>query len=852
MGLSMDAPESDAPFELSFGGAARGELEAGHRLGNWTLVSELGAGGMGRVFLAERSDGHYQQRAAVKVLLGWSGAEGLAQLARERQILATLQHPNIARLIDGGTTPMGRPYLVMDYVEGVPIHQHVAAHKLAAPAVLALFQQVLQAVAQAHRQLIVHCDLKPGNVLVTPEGRAMLLDFGIARLQGASGAETLHDVSTFTPRYASPEQKRGAKPGVPSDIYGLGRMLEDLLQLAKAGREKEWRAIVARATADDPDRRYATAAALGDDLRRFAAHRPLAAMPRSPGYVAAKLLRRRWPWALVGVAAVLASAGFTLGLMHERDRAQAAERAALQEAATTRAVSEFVISLFEGADPAVSGQTDMPASVLVQRGRERVDRELPAEPALQAAMKSVLGRVFESIGQPQLAIDLYGQAAALEERADLARPLRQALALSRQAVVLSNQNQSSRAEAPARRALALVEAQGQTDGPELAEVLNTLGIVLSGVGRYDEAEASLQRALGIRSAHQGADSHEAAIVQHNLALVARARGRLDQAESMLRRALAIKRQRLADNHPSVLVSTEVLGRVLNQQRRFADAEAVLRSALELRRKLYGEENEKVAAVLNELANVLQDSGRTADAVHEYRTTVRIRARTLGTQTMPYAIAVNNLATAQEELGQVAEAEEGYRESLRVRQAVLPAQDPGLLRGQHNLGRLLLRSGRAAAARPLIEAATQGRLAQLPEDHVDLLDTLLTQAELEGVEGRADAMAGMLARVQPQRERLAPLRQVLLSRMEGRLATLRGDVAAARSALTQAQSQAEAAVPAQHPERLRTALELAEVLRVQGDAAGAAALLQSVQPRLQAHDAASPLRLQAERLRRALG
>ncbi len=179
-----------APVAGMLASAAATELALGDRLGAWTLRSELGHGGMGRVFLAERSDGHYEQRAAVKLLLGLSSEAALAQLAAERQILARLTHPHIARLIDGGTTPRGNPYLVMEYVEGRRIDDWCRAQGLGLDAVLELFAMVCEAVGYAHRQLVVHCDIKPGNVLVGADGRAMLLDFGIAQLQGQQGEDS--------------------------------------------------------------------------------------------------------------------------------------------------------------------------------------------------------------------------------------------------------------------------------------------------------------------------------------------------------------------------------------------------------------------------------------------------------------------------------------------------------------------------------------------------------------------------------------------------------------------------------------------------------------------------------------
>ncbi|MCA0240711.1 MAG: serine/threonine-protein kinase [Proteobacteria bacterium] len=856
---TMPAAADDSSDWVLDLGSPRSELQPGDRLGNWTLRRELGSGGMGRVFLAERSDGHYEQQVAVKLLLSWDDAGGLEQLARERRILAGLTHPNIARLIDGGSTPLGQPYLVMEYVQGVPLHQHCIAGQLALPQVLALFRQVLDAVAAAHRQLVVHCDLKPGNVLVTPEGRAMLLDFGIARLQGSTTADTLHDAASFTPRYASPEQRRGDKPSVPSDVYSLGVMLGDLLQPLKLPprRAREIQAIVARATAADPERRYAGVGALAADLQRFTEHRPVAALPATPAYLTIKLLRRRWAWSTAAALALLAGVAFTVSLVQQRDRAQAAERLALQEAAATRAVSDFVVGLFEGADPAVSGRKDMPASELVARGRERIELDMQQQPALQAGFKTVLGKVFENIGRPADAVALYTQSAALdaaaEARTQPGRAQRRALTLSRLAVVLSNEGQAAQAEAPAREALALLAAQGDAEGGEaaLAEAHNTLGIVLGSLQRHDEALAHLQQALALRQRLFG-DEHElVAVVLHNIGLTQRAAGQPQQAEQTLRRSLAIKQARWPAGHPLTLGTLEVLGRVLNEQRRFDEAEALLLQALRARAALYGDDNEKTAVVHNELANVLHDRGRVADALPHYREALRITEQGAGQHSINHAVRLNNLATALEDLGQVGEAAAGYRRSLETRQALLPPGDLAIARAQHNLGRYLLRAGQPAAARPLIEAAAATRAARLAPDHRDRLETRFAQAELALAAGDAAAARAALDELQPRLQALGPARQLQHARLQAQWLASQGRVAEALQQAAEAERQGRASLPPAQPELQRLQLLGAQLALAGGDAAQARARLQALQPLLAAQEPAAPLRQQAEALQRRL-
>jgi serine/threonine-protein kinase len=312
----------------------------GDVLGIWRLEREIGQGGMGSVFLAERDDGHFRQRAAVKLLRGLPNAESLALFTRERQLLATLTHPSIGRLLDGGATPQGQPYLVMEYVEGAHIDEHCRREELGVRAILVLFLTVCNAVASAHRQLVIHCDLKPSNLLVDGHGRPVLLDFGIARLAGHVGAEGdgAERISpAFTPGYASPEQRSHGEVSTASDIYSLGVLLGELLEGAADRRRisglslRELAAIVRCATRDDPAERYATVDALTADIRRFLDRQPLQALQGAAGYGLRKELTRRWPVLAAAAVFALTVAALTTRLVIESRRAQEAERRALEE-----------------------------------------------------------------------------------------------------------------------------------------------------------------------------------------------------------------------------------------------------------------------------------------------------------------------------------------------------------------------------------------------------------------------------------------------------------------------------------------------------------------------------------------
>lgn len=476
------------------------ELSPGDRLGAWTLEHEMGRGGMGRVFAARRSDGHYEQRAAIKVLLGYTGPEAQQRLMRERQILARLEHPNIARLLDGGTTPAGRPYLVMEFAEGEPISRHAEKQRLDLEARLRLVDAVCEALAYAHRQLVIHCDIKPGNVLVEVNGRVRLIDFGIARLEG----EGEDAAPAMTPAYASPEQEAGQPPGVASDIYSLGRLLHELLAPLRGRHRRghELDAIVARATAADPAARYDSVTALQLDLQRLRAHQPVQALPQTVAYVATKLLRRRWPWALAAAAAALMTAGFTVRVVQERNEAQFQRQQA-------EGLIEFMLGdLRSKLEPV--GRLDA-LDAVGQRALAHYG-ELPAA-ALDGA----------ALGRRARALHLIGEIARLRGQADTA-----ATAFARAAATTARQ-----------LALAPDDPQRIFDH---AQSVFWVGALDYDAGRYDAAEAAFQRYdalardLVAREPAKIEWQIEAAYAARNLAMLELKRMRLPAAKQGFERA----------------------------------------------------------------------------------------------------------------------------------------------------------------------------------------------------------------------------------------------------------------------------------------------------------------------------
>lgn len=824
--LKAAALEADAP-----------ELKPGDRLGAWTLAAELGHGGMGRVYLAERSDGHYKQRAAIKLLLGWSTPDALAQLARERQILASLNHPHIARLIDGGTTPRGRPYLVMEYVDGERIDRYCDAHQLGLEARLALFEQVCTAVAHAHRQLIVHCDIKPGNVLVGADGRAMLLDFGIAHLDGQADGDNASSTG-LTPRYASPEQQAGEAATPASDIFSLGRMLEELLKpLAPLPRQRELQAIVAHATEPLPANRYLDVSGLLTDLRRFRAHLPLAAVPRSTGYVTAKWLRRRWPWVLVGASMAAGSAAFTFSLIAQRDRAEA-------EARTTREVSRFVIALFQGADPATGSRHDVTALELIDKGRAKLADSLKDQPAQRARLQAVLGEVYEKLGQIPRAAEMFEQGLKNPDiDPDEEERLQANLALA-----YANTGRPQEAIAPARRALALAAQRRPPDLGRIANAENRLGVSLTNLGQLREARRLLASSLARRTDTEGELSLNAAQVMHNVARAAWRAGDVAQAQQWFRRSIAIK-QEIKAGDESLLYSQRQLARLLVELGQFEEGLTLARQALAAYERIYGPRSAFLPDMRSELGTLLMDAGLTQEAEPLLVTALQDQeARAGGKPNI--ALATARLQLARLRLAQDApQAGELLRAALAERLQLHGRPDAtGTQATRAAYVRWLQGQGRHDAAAAELALLWQERRQREPDD-AERLTALLLRTASEQAGGRWPQAAQLLAEVQAAQGALYGLQRAQWQALQAEQARGEGRAADAQALGEQAWSATAAMLPPTHPGRVAPGLRWHAALVQAGEQPRAQALLAELAPAAAALSAESPLRRRFEQLTR---
>jgi serine/threonine-protein kinase len=576
-------------------------------------------------------------------------------------------------------------------------------------------------------------------------------------------------------------------------------------------------------------------------------------MPARWTYRGGKLLRRQWAWALAGGTALLLVAGFTWQLAQERDRALQAEALARHEAAAAQQAADFVVGLFEGADPSQSGQPDIPARVLVDRGRDRVQAELADQPALRARLQGVLGQVYVNMGRPAESLPLLEAALAAEQKLPREGIRREEAKLhTRIAVLLGNGNEPARAEASARQALALLQGATETaDLMGLADTSDVLGFVLTRLSRHDEAATHLDRALALRRQHLGAEHVLVARTLHHLGMMHTSRGALAEGERLYRESLAMKQRLLRPLHPSTMNTMQTLAQNLNRQDRRDEALPLLEEILRHREALLGRDSSDVQIALNELGNTLQDAGRIDEAIARYRQAVAVGERVYGPDHLGLSHALNNLGTALEDAEQ-AEAEAVLRRSLALRRARLPAGDLAIARAEHNLARWLLREGRPEEARPLADAAAAVRRTALARDHAEHVGSALQQAEVMLALGEWPQAAAALAPWQADVPQWRRSQQLQWHRLQGRLSLAQGHGAEALVHYARAEALAPRVWAGRHPARAALAVEQADAEARAGMKTDAARRLADARAAWAALPARGPTHRAARILRERLG
>ncbi len=643
--LEAAASEKD-PLRASVARAAAdldGALPA--TIGPFEVIRRLGQGGMGSVYLCRRSDGEFEQLLAVKRLGGAGGSVVGERLRLERRVLAGLRHPHIAQFVDGGEDADGTPWVAMEYVEGSRIDRDADARKLDLRARVTLFLQLVDAVQYAHRNLVVHRDLKPDNVMVDAHGRIKLLDFGIAKLldEAAPGAQAAPTVAgAMTPHYASPEQVRGEPVSQASDIYSLGVMLYELLArqrpyriettrpseverivcevepappLRLVGRRdaaaRDLDAIVMKALHKAPERRYASAAQLGEDLQRWLDGRPVQARPDSASYRLRTFIRRHPIGAAVSVLLVLLLAGFAAAMAWQASLLAQERDVATREARVAQETADFLIELFETSDPRVTNPADVRARDLLDAAADRLPDALSSDPLARARLMHTIGLALSNMGEDVRGTALLTQALELRERHAGTDSAEVADSLNRLGNIHRQFGRLEQAEMMLVRALQWRRRNLPVDH-DLADSHNNVGLLQADLGHHAEAEQTLRQAIALHREAGGDDTTLAASPLHNLALALRNLDRLEEARDAAREALALKRR--AGTPAASTANTMAVMAIIEQRLgRLDEALAQSNGSLALRREAYGPDSPMIASGLVTHANVLAALGRDAEA-----------------------------------------------------------------------------------------------------------------------------------------------------------------------------------------------------------------------------------------------
>lgn len=814
------------------------------RIGCYRIVRLLGEGGSSSVYLAERDADGYVQRVALKLLrIGLRDPLEQERFRRERRMLARLEHPNIARLLDGGFTDEGVPWFALEYVDGEPITAWCDARSLGLAARLRLFVEVCAAVAHAHRALIVHRDLKPANILVDAEGRPRLLDFGIAKLLDPTAPvdQTRTDARRLTPGYAAPEQFANGDITTATDVYGLGVLLHELLTGMRPERREDGiplpssvlvadrrgdafaaarsttqpalvRAlrgdldtILSKALAVDPSHRYSGAEALAADVARHLGRRPIQARRLSTTYRIARFLRRHRVAAVLSALVVISIGLGIAATLRESKHAHAAAAEALKEATRADAVKHFVLTLFGGVTPDESRGREISARELLERGEARMEETLAAHPELESELDVALAGAWRQLGA-------YDRAARLAE----------------QAVKVAN-------DAVANHAAQL-----------------ELGAVRVAQGEFDAAETALRAALSLAPG-----ASERSTAQRRLAELLAQRGHPQQAAQLLDAALAADH----DDKSAYLDDLAALGRVRFGAGDLAGAETALRDALRQVRVAHGERHTQTAQVEHDLAVVLLQRGGNAEAADLLEAAIATRSVLLGERHPDLAQSRFNLAVARQRLGDLDSAGKLFRDALAQQRASLGPKHPDVASSLNSLAMLAYQKGDLNdAIATMSEALGVGRAAW-GDAHPTVATMLGNLSGFERSAGRIDAAErDARAAVAATETALGPqhyLAGVARLGLAGALVE-KGEEAQALDEQRRAITILEGGLGAQHVDVAQARGALADTLLHAGDVAGAAHELalawaaQGIQSLSPEHPRRARLRLVALRLSVANG
>jgi serine/threonine protein kinase/tetratricopeptide (TPR) repeat protein len=738
-------------------------------LGPYRIRKVLGEGGMGVVYLAERQD--LGSLVALKLLRdAWLSPARRERFGAEQRTLAQLNHPSIARLYDADTLSDGTPFFVMEYVEGLPLTDYCAQHQCSVERRLQLFRQVCEAVQYAHSNAVIHRDLKPSNILVRSDGTIRLLDFGIAKQIESLEVptqQTMTGLRLMTPAYAAPEQIRGQRLGVQTDVYSLGVILYELLcdrlpfdlsNLAPAeaetvlleheppkpsaigrrqGAPSAGASLSRGSWADldvlcltsmhkDPGRRYRSVEALIRDVDHYLKHEPLEARPDTLDYRLGKFVRRNQREVIAAIAAAVLVVGlvtfFTVRLAKARD-------VALAEAARTQRIQRFTMNLFQGGDEAVGPADDLRVITLVDRGVQEA-HALTGDLRSQAEIYQTLGTVYENLGKLEEANKLLN--ISLDQRKALfgADSPEYADALIALAGLRDAQAKFDEAEKLARQGLGVSKHHLAPNHPAIAKATALLGKILEDRGTYPEAIAVLEEAARLQSTSDASRADLSASLTE-LANSHFYAGHYDTSESLNQRLLAMDRELYGERHPHVADDVINLGAIQYERGRFSEAERFYRQGLDITQSFYGKDHPATASALTMLGRALVSQGKLDEGAGILQQALAIQEKVYGKVHPRVAGTLNELGKIAQRRGQLDEAETELSRAVEIYKSIYAGKHYYIGIALSNLAGVLVDRKEYGRAQKLFQEALQIYSQTLAPDHqnVGIAHTRLGRAFL---------------------------------------------------------------------------------------------------------------------------
>jgi eukaryotic-like serine/threonine-protein kinase len=773
--LAFDTGRSTGPLTHALGAAIdattrdRRKALVGRVVGNYKLASILGHGGTGTVYLGERADRQYSAQVAVKIVDNATvhGDLGL-RFRAERQILASLNHANIARLLDAGETEDGQPYLVMEYVHGEPVDRYCDRQQLDIRARLQLFLEICNAVQYAHQNLIVHRDLKPANILVTAEGAPKLLDFGIAKLLDTGDATAILALTRMndrllTPEYASPEQILGRQVTTASDVYALGVVLYELLtglrpytvpssasQLelersicisdpqrpstaVRKGMESEPRegestmaaialarnilperlhkrllgdidAIVMRALRKEPQHRYGSVEQLAADVRRYLSREPVVARQGNWLYYSQRFVRRHTFGVSAGAFLIIMIIAFAIAMSMQNQRIAAERDRAANESKSAQAVSEFMLDVFSAAEPYNAQGKEITARQLLEQSGKQVQGDKGMRPEVRARLLAAIGRAFRRGGDPERSLTYLEDAVHLRRQMPNADGLAAAEDMSELAVTLRTLGDLEGSGKVLREAMALCEQFGQQQSPMYATLLMERGRIEFESGDVARARRSFEHSLALNRQVRGPNDHQVAVVLLELSLLFMWMDDTPAVERVTRQAVDIFRITAPDLHPDRVLAETRLGEALLMQNRIEEASVMFETSLGKQRVLFGNNSRQVADVLDSLAQIRRAQGQLGEAEQFAAEALSSVVSAMGAEHGYTPYFRSSYAWVLMRRGKYQEAERELRHSLDTLAKTRPADHQYVCSAEHLLGEVLLETNRLSDAEAVLTAA----------------------------------------------------------------------------------------------------------------------------------------------------